>query len=318
MVLWRVKMQEHKIPQNDDHMVIGFLLAFVAVFFWSFSVIYARYLSDSLTPVQIAFFRWVIAALVFIPFCYKQIIQDYKLLLKNWRLIVNMAFFGIALSNTFVYQAAHTSTAIDMALIGTTGPIFLVLFSRIILKVAVHRKQIVGMLLSVVGVIIIITHGNLLSLEKFKFVIGDFWMLLMAITFGYYGTMQAKRPKDISALSLLPTTIVAAVIMLLPFFIYSLHSSPIQPMPTKTIELIIYLGVFNSVIAYFCWNTALVKIGSLNTSIVYYFMPILSTIEAYFILNEKIVAGQIYGGLLILIGIVLANVHKKPIVPERA
>lgn len=311
-------MQETKSLQNDDSQTAGFLLAFIAVFFWSFNVIYAHYLSADLTPVQIAFFRWVIAALVFLPFCYKQIIKDHKLLLQNWRLIINMAFFGIALSNTFVYQAAHTSTAIDMALIGTTGPIFLVLFSRIILKIAVHPKQVVGMLLSVVGVFIIITHGNLLTLESFKFVIGDFWMLLMAITFGYYGTLQTKRPKNISSLSLLPTTIVMAVIMLLPFFIYSLYNSPIQPLPQRTIGLIVYLGVFNSVIAYFCWNTALVKIGSLKISIIYYFMPILSTIEAYFILNEKIVAGQIYGGLLILTGIILANVHKRPIVPERA
>lgn len=313
-----MRMQETKYQSCDDQRVTGFLLAFIAVFFWSFNVIYARYLSLDLTPVQIAFFRWVIAALVFIPFCYKQIIKDYKLLLQNWRLIINMAFFGIALSNTFVYQAAHTATAIDMALIGTMGPIFLVLFSRIILKTPVHAKQIVGMGLSVVGVFIIITHGNLLALKSFKFVIGDFWMLLMAITFGYYGTLQTKRPKNISSFSLLPTTIVTAVVILLPFFIYSLYNSPIQVLPKRTVEIIVYLGVFNSVIAYFCWNTALVKIGSLHTSIIYYFMPILSTIEAYFILNEKIVAGQVYGGLLILIGIILANVHKKPIVPERA
>lgn len=314
-------MQENKNISSDklkNNNIIGFGLAFIAVFFWSFNVIYARYLSSELTPVQIAFFRWLIAILIFLPFSYKQIIKDYKLLIKSWRLIVNMALFGIALSNTFVYKAAHTSSAIDMALIGTTGPVFLVLFSWLILKIGVKAKQIFGMILSIIGVLVIITHGNLFALENFKFVSGDFWMLLMAITFGYYGTLQVKRPKNLPSLSLLPVTILIAVLMLLPFFIYSLYTNPIQDLSNRTIGIIGYLGVFNSFIAYFCWNTALVKIGSLSTSIIYYFMPILSTIEAYFILNEKIVSGQIYGGLLILLGIILANVHKKPAIPERA
>lgn len=311
-------MQETECQECKERKMAGFSLAFVAVFFWSFNVIYAHYLSSAMTPVQIAFFRWIIAALVLLPFCYRKIIKDYQILIQNWRLIINMALFGIALSNTFVYEAAHTSTAIDMALIGTTGPIFLVLFSWLILKIGVKKKQIIGMALSVMGVLIIITHGNLLSLQNFKFVIGDLWMLLMAITFGYYGTLQSKRPKDISSFSLLPTTIIAATIMLLPFFIYSLHTNPIVHISKQTITIMAYLGIFNSVIAYFCWNTALVKIGSLKTSIIYYFMPILSTIEAYFILNEKIDIGQILGGMLILVGIILANVHKKPVIPERA
>lgn len=296
----------------------GFSLGFVAVFFWSFNVIYAHYLSGALTPVQIAFFRWLIAALIFVPLGHKKIIANYNLLLENRVLIFKMALFGIALSNTFVYMAAHTATAIDMALIGTMGPIFLVCFSWLLLKISIKPKQIVGMLVSILGVLVIITNGHLWELDKFKLVIGDFWMLIMAISFGYYGTLQTQKPKNIPPMAMLPTTIVLAVIILLPFFIYSLFTNPIQNLSMGTISVVAYIGVFNSVIAYFCWNRALDKLGSLRTSIIYYIMPILSAIEAYFILGEDIHKGQIYGGLLVLVGIVLTNVHKKPLVPERA
>lgn len=305
-------------PLTDFQKFEGFSLGFVAIFFWSFNVIYAHYLSSDLTPVQIAFFRWLIAILIFLPFSYKTIIKNYSLLLKNWVLILEMAVFGIALSNTFVYIAAHSASAIDMALIGTTGPIFLIFFSRVFLNIHIKPKQILGIISSLIGVLIIITDGKLLQLEQFKLVDGDFWMLMTAITFGFYGTLQAKRPKDLDALALLPATIFVAVIILLPFFIYSLYNSPIVHLSYHSAGLVVYLAIFNSVIAYFCWNSALFTLGSLKTSIIYYLMPVLSTIEAYFLLGEKIYTAQLYGGLLVLSGIIFSNWHHRTPPPERA
>lgn len=290
----------------------GFLLAFGAVFFWSFNVIFAHILKTELTPIQIAFFRWLIAALAFLPFTAEKIWKSRTLLLNNWKIVLILSFFGIALSNTFVYQASYTSTAVDMALIGTSGPIFLIFFARVFLGISVSRNQILGILCALAGVVTIITDGSLKQLEDFRFAVGDFWMLGTAVTFGFYGAMQEKiKPLNIPAFALLPATIILATLMLLPFFLLSLENAPLTSVTPTGWKIILFLGVGNSAVAYIAWNISIRIIGSLKSSIIYYLMPVLSTIEAYFILGEQIAPAQMYGGLLVLTGIILTTVHSK-------
>ena len=80
--------------------------------------------------------------------------------------------------------------------------------------------------------------------------------------------------------------------------------------------LFVYLGIFNSVIAYLCWNTALNKIGDVKTGVIYYLMPIFGGLEAYFILGEKFYISQLSGGILIIIGIALTTLHKHKKTPS--
>lgn len=75
----------------------------------------------------------------------------------------------------------------------------------------------------------------------------------------------------------------------------------------EDLAVLVYLGIFNSVISYLAWNTALAKIGNVKTSIIYYLLPIFSGAEAYFILNEHIYASQIWGGLLVVAGIAMVS-----------
>lgn len=290
-----------------------YFLAVLGVFFWSFNVIVSRYLLGVLYPWQIAFFRWLIAALILLPFTYKDIWEHRRIYLKHWKWVLALSFFGIALSNTFVYIAGYTVTAVEMSLIQVTGPIFLIVFSRLAGIITISNKQRFGLLLCMIGVITIILHGRFMDLEKLHLEIGDFWMLMTAVTFGYYSYLMTKKPTEVGQMSLLSLTVVLGTVICIPLLIYDTVLNPFTSANVNwtTFLIMIYMGLFNSVLAYLCWNTALDKLDSIKVGMVYYLMPVFSTIEAYFILNEEIYTAQLWGGILILIGIFLTN-QKKP------
>ena len=294
---------------HKNNILKGYSLAVLAVFFWSFNVIVSKYLVNTMTPWQIAFFRWFFAMVALLPFTAKGIIKYRKIIYKNSILILFMSIFGIVLSNTFIYIAGHTISAIDMSLINVSGPIFLVVLSAIFLKQKMKKEQAYGLLITILGIIIVVARGSIVNLENFELKIGDFWTLMAALTFGSYGTLMLKKPKELPEIVLLSVIITTAVIIILPIFISSLKYNNLSTLPKTTWALMVYMGVVNSLLAYLCWNTALNKFGSVKISVIYYLMPIFSMIESYFLLGEKILLSQIYGGFLVLLGILIIEFY---------
>ena len=299
-------------------MIIGYLYAVLAVLFWSANVIVARYFANIFTPWQISFYRWFFAAIVLLPFVMKDIYKNWSVVVKNWQIIFWLSITGIVLMNTFSYIAGKTITAVEMSLIGVMGPVFIVILSRIFYGMKITPKQILGIIISFIGVVAIILHGKFLNLGNFKFHIGDFWMLMLAFSFGVYSVIMVKRPKEISQLTLLSLTIFLGVIIILPLFLWEVATNPVcNKWNLISVGSFVYMGIFNSILSYLFWNLSLEKIGSLKSSVIYYLMPVFSSIEAYFLLGEEIYKAQIYGGLLVILGIYLTNKHTKEVDFER-
>ena len=195
----------------------GYFLALTAIFFWSFNLIIASYFATSLEPFEIAFGRWFVASLILVPMAWTGIKQNFSLLLKSWKLVISLAITGIVLDNTLIYYAGRTASAINMGLLDVTGPIFLVILSRIFLKTPISLQQILGLIIAVFGVIVIILQGDLTQLRHFKLVSGDLIMLFNTFCFAVYSLLQAKRPPQISQSAMLGATAVAGVIIIVPF-----------------------------------------------------------------------------------------------------
>lgn len=290
----------------------GYFYALAATFFWSFNLVIASYFADTLTPWEIAVGRWFVAAIILALAARKSLTENFTLFLENRWLVLWLALTGIVLDNTLIYYAGQTASAVDMGLLDVTGPIFLVILSRIFLKTQISKLQILGLTIAIFGVIVIILNGDLTQISHFKFVSGDFWMLLNTFCFAVYSLLQSKRPAELSQTAMLAATAIVGVIIMLPILFFSVPENKLLSLNMEEIEVILYLGVFNSVLAYLAWNTALNKIGNVKTGIIYYLLPIFSGIEAYYLLGEKIMVSEIYGGLLVIGGIALVSLHKQP------
>lgn len=290
----------------------GYLYALAAIFFWSFNVIYSKYLANTFTPFEISFVRWIIPALLFLPFTYKSIIQHRQIFIKHWLLILILALTGLGFQNTFVYYAGQTANAVDMALINATSPIFLMILTAIFLHGKIGLFQIIGILIAVFGVIIVILDGNLKNFRNISLSVGDLWMLLSAFLFAVYGVAQKMLPPDIPSLPAFSLMICFSSILFLPLAAYDFAHHIPDNITKLDVLILLILGIFNSGLAYIAWNKAIAVIGTVKTGITYYLTPIFTTVEAYFLLNEHIYPDQIYGIILVLAGIGISNrKHKK-------
>lgn len=292
-------------------MKMGYLLALAAIFFWSFNMIIASYFATTLSPYEIAFGRWFVAGLILITIAWKDILRHYKILFKNWGLVVSLALTGIVFDNTLIYFAGRTASAINMGLLDVTGPIFIVALTRIFYKVPVSKPQMLGLMVAILGVITIILQGDVTQITKIKLAKGDWWMLLNTLFFAVYSLLQKKRPEELSQSAMLGSTVIVGLVILFPLMLWQTGESRLLHMDMKELEVIIYLGIFNSVISYLAWNTALNKLGNLKTSIIYYALPIFAGIEAYYILGEKIYVSTILGGVMVIAGIAIVSLSKK-------
>ncbi len=286
-----------------------YVLSILAVFCWSFNVIVADVLVGNLTPWQIAGLRWFIPSIIILPFTFN-ILKKYKeTILRHKAWLAWTSFWGITVSNTCVYYAAYTVKPIALSLIGATGPLFLILFSWGLKHVRLYKQQVYGLLITLFGVALIVLNGHSGSMQM-GILPGDWWMFMTAITFGYYSFQIANKPASLPHLPLLVCCLVLGAVFCLPMFVWDTIHNPLN-LKTNFTPIIIWimlgLGIFNSLIAYLCWNHAVEKGNPVKIGMTYYLMPIFSTIESWLILSEKIRLIHLVGAIIIFVGIFYSN-----------
>jgi hypothetical protein len=285
---------------------IGAILAIAACVIWSGNFVISRFAIHLAGPISLAFFRWSIATLVILPFGYKNLKKEIPIFLNNKTYFFWMGLVGFAIYNTLIYTAGHYTTAINMALIGSViHPIVATVLAAIFVNEKLHWKNITGIVIGFIGIIFLITKGEILSITHFRFSTGDLWMVAAGICFGTYNVFVRKKPVGISNNSFLLVLFAIGAMILFPFSIY--ESYYIQPVVYNMhfLYIILYLGIGNSTIAYFLWNSAIHKLGASKTALFGTLIPLLSSIEAVWLLNEQFNNFQIISGLIIISGIVI-------------
>lgn len=284
----------------------GYLSAIIAVFFWSLNVLIAQGVVGRLSPTELSFGRWFFAVLILLPLGWKGLQKNGTFLFKHWYWVLGLALSGIVLDNTLIYIAAKTVTAVNLSLLNLLGPVFLVILTFLFLKQRISKIQLAGISITIFGVLTVLSKGNFQNITNMRLVIGDFWMILNAFCFALYSFLQLRRPDFISQTTLLTATALTGGFILLPFFII-FNSSHLFHLTLGDYLIFAYLGIFNSVISYLAWNTALHLIGPIKTGIIYYLQPFFSTIGALIFFATPISLSQIIGGLTIIIGVYIVN-----------
>ena len=285
----------------------GYLYALGATAIWSGNFIVARGLSESVPPVSLAFWRWVVAVLVFLPFAVKPLIAERQQLLQNIRYLSVTSFFGVTVFNTLIYIAGHTTSALNLSLIAITFPMFIILLSRMLYKEVITGAKIFGIALVSGGVVLLITKGNISVLHTISFAVGDLWMLAASVIFAIYSIMIKHKPQNLSiwAFQLCPFSL--GLLFLLPFFMWESLTVPPVTYDTTTIFSILYVGVFASLTAFILWHKAIISIGPVKSGLIYYTLPLFSGLLAHLLLNESIGMVHLLSALLIIAGICTAN-----------
>lgn len=308
-------MQKDSSLSNAGHsknIYIGIGLAALAAIIWSGNFIIAKALNNKIPPFSISFYRWLIASLIIMPFAIKQFCSQWKLVKQSWQYLFWAALTGIVLFNSFVYIGAHYTSAINLALIGTTSsPIMAVVFARIFLKEKIGWMKLAGMILCSIGVLFLLLKGNFQNLLSLHFSTGDLWSLAAACSFAVYNTLVKKKPTGITPVNFLFVIFSLGTLILFPFYIWELNHYPTVTFSSDIIFSVLYIGIGASVICFLIWNIAIGKLGAGRTALFGNLIPVFSSIEAAIILHEDFTWIHITSMAIIFTGILLANLRHR-------
>ncbi|MEP7374444.1 MAG: DMT family transporter [Chitinophagaceae bacterium] len=296
------------MSSSQKNTYIGIGLAALAAIIWSGNFIAARGVIRQIPPISLAFCRWLTAAVIIFPFAFNQFRSEWKVVKRSWHHLFWASLSGITLFNTFVYIGAHYTSAINLALIGTTtSPVIAIVLAKIFLKEKIGQLKIAGMALCIIGVIFLLSRGSLQNLLSFHFTKGDGWILLAAFTFAVYNTLVRRKPSGISPVNYLFIIFSFGTLLLFPFYLWELtYTSPVK-WNGDLLLIILYLGFGASVVSFLCWNIAIGKLGAGRTALFGNLIPVFSSAEAALLLGEQFTWVHLLSMLLVFAGILLAN-----------
>lgn len=289
-----------------------YIFLILAVLFWSGNFITGRYISSSIEPMQLSFYRWFFVLILLLPYIvinYKNLMRGFK---KDSLLLVVFGAFGIAGFNTFLYYGLQTTTATNALLINSSTPIFIILISSIIFRMLITKVQFFGVIVSTIGVLYLILKGDINHILELKFTPGDLWIVAAAVDWALYSVLLKFKPKDLSSFEFLTITTIIGVIILYVAFIsqgFTLEFSFLQN--NDILYSLIYIVIFPSILSFYFWNMATIEIGANKAGQSAHLMPIFGAFLAYIFLDEVLQFYHMVGMILIALGIYLTMFFKK-------
>jgi drug/metabolite transporter (DMT)-like permease len=283
------------------------LLAALPPLFWAGNFVLARALHADITPVALSFWRWAIALLILLPFASHGLWRQRALLRRHWPVLTLFALLGITNYNTFAYLGLQHTTATNGVLLASVTPVVIVGLSFLLFRVPLRPAQILGILLSLAGVVLIATEGRPQMLRGLELNRGDLWILVASLDWALYSVLLRLRPAELEPKTFLAAMMAIGLIPLAGLYAWDLAAGHrFEPNPTN-LAAIGYVALFPSVLAYVFWNRAVAEMGPNRTGQYMHLIPVFGAGLAVLLLGERLHAYHLLGALMIAGGIALAT-----------
>ena len=279
-----------------------------ATLFWAgnFTLAKLAYL-ENIPPNSLAFLRWCLVWIILLPFTYKEILKLKNQINRNLSLFLILGSTSVCIFTSFTYNALNYTQVINASLFNTAIPVTIILVCFLLKIEKTNIFQISGLLISVLGILAIITKLDLNILLTLNFNKGDLFMVGAIIAWGIYSAYLRKRTFEVSLLALVHIICTFGLIFLLPLFILDMTQGKIIEMSSNFFYILAYVAIFPSIGSYYCWAGAVAIIGANRAGIFLSLIPLFSTIFAIILFNEKFLFFHLIGSILIILGLFLSN-----------
>lgn len=282
-------------------------LPIIAVTFWALNISVTRYVSEFISPISMSFYRWLLAFILLTPFMLPKVLINFDSIRPHLYQLAIIGLFGMVLYHGLSYSAAHYTTATNMGMAHALIAFFTIFLSFTILNEKPSLFTIIGSTLSFLGLLFLISSGNISNLKNLGSQVGDLLITAAVFCSALYGVLLKKWTFKISLMLSLYIQIGFAVLFHIPLLIIFGWEIP----NTNSFSSILYAAVLASIIAPLLWMLAIQKLGPNKASIFMNLMPILASVIAYIWLNEEWTSYHSISALCILVGILIAQLHRK-------
>ena len=290
----------------------AYLLLSGSALFWSGNFVIGRAFAPDIAPITISYLRWLVALLCFLPFSLLILIRQWPIIRAHWGRLLFMGTFGVAGFNTLAYLGLSHTTATNALLINTFIPILIILLSRIYPGTPIRLPQLLGIVISSLGVLLLVAEGSLDNLLALRINRGDLWILSAAFVWAVYSISLRWRPLELSASAFLAVTMIIGVAILSPIYWFNWLDEPDFVATTPNLMAIAYVALFASLGAFLCWNQGVKMVGADTAGQFIHLMPVIGTIMAVSFLGERLYWFHVLGAIAIASGIYLSLRRQKP------
>ena len=290
---------------------IAYGLLLVAPLCMASNVVIGRAASEVMPPVGLAFWRWVAALAILLPFAAVGLRRHASVLLRCWGRILVLGALGMGVCGAFVYIGLEDTTATNAGLIYAASPVLILVLSALWYREAIGARQVAGIVLALSGVAMILTRGDPAVLAALTFNVGDLWILGATVAWAAYSVMLRGIGTLVPTLTLFAAVAAAGVICLAPFYAAETWLGNPVVWSAEAMASVFGVALVASVLAFSFYQIGVRAVGPSRAGVFMYLMPVYAALLGVVALGEALEAFHAIGFGLILPGLVLATLRRR-------
>tara|TARA_B100000029_G_scaffold374667_1_gene368978 strand:+ start:1866 stop:2768 length:903 start_codon:yes stop_codon:yes gene_type:complete len=287
---------------------LAYILLVLTTLFWSGNFIVGKAASTyEIPPFSLNFYRWLFAGLILLPFTLKEILKKKNYIFENIGFFIILGITSITIFNSTVYYSLYYMQVISGVLMISTIPVWIMFISSILGIEKTNKFQILGVILSLLGVLFIITKSDLNIIKNLAFNRGDLIMATGMFAWALYSALLKKKTYQISQITLLEVVIITGLIFLVPVYILEMNFGNQIIIDKPFILTLSYVVIFPGLASFFFWIKGIGIIGANRAGVFLHLMPVFGSIMAIILFDEKFMIYHLLGAIFIIAGITLSN-----------
>ena len=289
-------------PAAHPHTRLAQLLIWVIPLLWIVNSVIARRAPGVITPHVLAAGRWMLAGAILAAFTHAELwAQRAHIRRYAWHYLV-LGGCGMWICGAAVYFAGQTTSMMNISLIYAASPVMIAVGSVLWLREPFSKRQALGVVLALAGVVHVVVQGEWQRLGEVEFVPGDLWIAGAATAWAAYSMLQKHWPSPLSPHARLAVICAGGVLVLLPFAGWELsQSGPV--LGEQAVLLIVAAALFPGVLAYWIYGWTQSVLGPGPVAMTMYLGPLYAAVAAWLLLGEPLELHHLVGGVLILSGV---------------
>ncbi len=287
---------------------LAYLLLILTTIFWSGNFIVGKAASIyEIPPFSLNFYRWFFAGLILMPFTIKELIDKKNYIFSNLGFFIILGITSITIFNSIVYYSLYYTQVISGVLMISTIPVWIIFISSMLNIEKTNIFQIIGVALSLTGVIFIITKADINLIKNLDFNKGDLTMVIAMFSWALYSSLLKKKKYQISQITLLQVVIITGLVFLIPIYFIEMNMGNLIKLGKPFYLTLTYVVLFPGLASFFFWIKGIGIIGANRAGAFLHLMPIFGAIMAMIIFDEKFMFYHFLGAVFIIAGITLSN-----------
>ena len=283
-----------------------YLLLTLTMLMWGGNAVASRLAVGEISPLTFTFLRWTIPVAILGVALREQLLAHRVELIQRWPMILLMGTLGLTVFNALMYVAAHHTSAVNITILQGSMPVLVLIGALLFYGTRIHGRQIIGMAVTLLGVLLVAARADFATLMSFSFNIGDVWMLVACCLYAGYTVALRTRP-PVPGLVFFAALAGVALLTSVPLMAYEVASGTVTWPTLRGWLIVLYVGLFPSFVSQVLFMRGVELIGPGRAGLFVNLVPIFGALLAVLILGEPFAVYHAVGLALVLGGIWLAE-----------